>query len=130
MPRRGCVARIGLVMRNNVEDGGGAHKYQRQWQAFRWRRTWLGALLIAEFVAFFPFLILVATIEEDLFSTKNAVFAAALLWGTVYVFTAFRLRKFPCPRCGENFFFGLFDRPRNVLGRRCAKCGLPRYADE
>jgi hypothetical protein len=111
-------------MPNNVEDGG-THKYQRQWEAFRWRRSWLGV-----FAAIFPFVILVATVEKDLFSTNNAALPAFLLWGALNVFTAFRLRRFPCPRCGKNFYFGLFDRPRNVLGRRCANCGLQRYAEE
>ena len=129
LPRCRCVVRISLVMPNNVDDGG-AHKYQRQWQAYRRRRSRLAVLLIAEFMAFFPFLILVATVEKGLFSTNKAVFPATLLWGAVYLFTGSRLRNFPCPRSGKNFFGGYFAKIDNVLGQKCANCGLRRYAEE
>jgi hypothetical protein len=120
---------MSVVMHGNVKDSG-AHRYQSQWQAYRERRTRLGVLVCVEFLTFFPFLILVATIERQLFSTNKMVFPAALLWGALYLFTGPQLRRFPCPRCGENFFGGFFATPRTVLGRTCANCGLRRYEGE
>jgi hypothetical protein len=38
----------------------------------------------------------------------------------------FRLRYWRCPRCGEHFFSKWWYG--NPLARRCAHCGLPKYA--
>ena len=129
LPHCRCVVRISLVMPNTVEDCG-AHRYQSQWQAYRERRTWFGVLICCEFLAVLPFAALVSSGEKRLFSTDKMFVPAFLVWGALCVFTGFRLRRFPCPRCGKNFFFGLFDRPRNVSGQACANCGLRKYAEE
>jgi hypothetical protein len=102
-------------MADNVEDGG-IHKYRRQWQAFRSRRNLIAVLLVAEFLGFLPIVALVASVERRLFSADKMFFPAALLWGALYIFTASRLRNFPCPRCGRNFFGGFFATPETVLG--------------
>ena len=104
-------------------------QYHSQWQAFRKHRNKIALLLAAEFLAFLPFVALVATVERHLFSTGKVAFPAALLWGALYAFTGLRLRTFPCPRCGKNFFGGVFGTG-NVFGRSCANCGLGRYAGE
>jgi predicted RNA-binding Zn-ribbon protein involved in translation (DUF1610 family) len=90
----------------------------------------IAAFLVAEFLGFLPFVALVASIERHLFATNKMFFPAALSWGALYIFTVSRLRKFPCPRCGRNFFGGFLATPETVLARNCANCGLRRYADE
>jgi hypothetical protein len=105
------------------------HQYQSQWQAFRKHRNKIALLLAAEFVAFLPFVALVVSVERHLFSRRNAGFPSALIWGALFAFTGLRLRIFPCPRCGKNFFGGVFGTG-NVFGRSCANCGLRRYAGE
>ncbi len=126
--RAGDVIRISFIMAENVEDSG-EHKYRRQWQAFRSHRNMIAVFLLAEFLGFLPFIALVASVEKHLFSTDKMFFPAALSWGALYIFTASRLRNFPCPRCGKNFFGGFFATPETVLGRNCANCGLRRYAE-
>jgi predicted RNA-binding Zn-ribbon protein involved in translation (DUF1610 family) len=117
------------VMLDNLENSD-PNQYQSQWQAFRRRRNRIAALLFAEFLTFLPFVLLVVTVERRLFSTDKMAFPAAMLWGAVYIFTGSRLRSFPCPRCGKNFFGGIVATSGNVLGRSCANCGLHRYAGE
>jgi hypothetical protein len=82
------------------------HKYQNQWQAYRKRRLLLGALLIAEFIAFLPFVALVKSLGKSLFHTDKMFVPAAIFWGAIYIFTAAQLRRFRCPRCNENFLGG------------------------
>src|SRR5258708_6052964 len=103
-------------------------KYQREWQAYRRRRNRLAVYIAAEFLAFLPFVALVATVERRLFSTGNLAMPAAICWAGLYLFTGSRLRNFPCPRCGRNFFGGFFATPGNVMGRKCANCGLRKFA--
>jgi hypothetical protein len=91
----------------------------------------LGALLCVEFLAFIPFVAFMERALRNVFPTGNSAFmAAVLMFGAVYLFTGSRLRSFPCPRCGENFFGGFFATPGTVLGRSCANCGLRKYDGE
>jgi hypothetical protein len=106
------------------------HKYQNQWQAYRKHQTLLGVLLIAEFLAFVPFVVLVVTLEKSLFQTNKMFLPAAIFWGAIYMFTGAQLRRFSCPRCKENFFGGFFATPTTVMGRSCANCGLRKYEGE
>ena len=90
--------------------------------------------MIAEFLGFIPFVGLVSVASRKLLSGTDLAFTAALLWGMLYLYTGSRLRSFPCPRCGKNFFGGivgdsslLFSRPKAFFGRQCAYCGLEKY---
>ena len=107
--------------------------YHEQWQAYRVRKRNLVLLLIAQFIGLIPFLILVAFIDHKLFAGTSMVMPAALVWGVWYISTAFRLRRFPCPRCGKNFLGNEFDWYRNprayLFGRECFYCGLRKFAD-
>jgi len=103
-------------------------QYRQEWEQYRKHKTKIVVLLIAEFLAFIPFVALVAVAERKLFSTSYLRLPSALLWGTLYLFTVFRLRKFPCPRCGKNFF-GKIGDPQVLFDRKCAYCGLQKYAD-
>jgi hypothetical protein len=110
--------------------------YQHEWEAYRVRKKRLVVLILAEFLGFFPFLALISFIDRKLFSSTSLVFPAAVAWTALYVFTGFRLRVFPCPRCGKNFFAGilhdpadLLTRPKALWGRECVHCGLRKFAD-
>jgi DNA-directed RNA polymerase subunit RPC12/RpoP len=104
--------------------------YQQEWEAYRTRKRNLIVLLIAQFFALIPFLMLVALIDRKLFSATSLVMPAAIAWGLWYLSTIVRLRIFPCPRCGKNFFGG--GSLTGPMGRRtqeCVYCGLHIFAD-
>jgi hypothetical protein len=106
----------------------GEHPYQHQWQAYSARKWRLFVLLCVEFVAFIPFIVFSEKALKYVFPTGDLAFVTAnLVFGTVYIVTATRLRNFPCPRCGKNFFGGFFATPETMLGRSCANCGLRKY---
>jgi hypothetical protein len=116
--------------------GQARNRYQREWEAYRLRKRRLVVLLLAEFLGLFPFLLLVATIDRNAFSSTSLVLPAGLVWGALYMITGYRLRVFPCPRCGKNFFAGithdpadLLTRPKAFLGRECVHCGLHKFAE-
>lgn len=106
------------------------HKYQRQWQAFRRHRNLIVALVIAEFLGFFPFLLLAAVVERSLFKTHGVSFPVVILYGALYAVTGSQLRRFPCPRCGKNFFGGVLATSSTMMGSKCPNCGLRRYEGE
>ena len=92
---------------------------------------WLGVLVCVEFIAFIPFIVFMERLLRHLFPTGDLPFlTASFMFGALYFFTGSRLRRFPCPRCGKNFFGGFFATPRTVLGRNCANCGLRKYDGE
>jgi hypothetical protein len=112
------------------------NRYQHEWEAYRVRKRKLVVCTIAVFLGFFPFLLVVAFIDRKLFSSTSLVFPAAFVWAAFYMFTGSRLRVFPCPRCGKNFFAGIFHdpadlltRPKAFLGRECVHCGLRKFAE-
>ncbi len=113
-----------------------ADGYLEQWQAYRVRKRNLTILLVAQFLGFLPFVTLVAFIARKVFSATSIVMPAACVWGLWYVSTAFRLRIFPCPRCGKNFFGDVFPnwslpflKPRAFFGQECAHCDLRKFAN-
>ena len=122
-----CFVQLQLAQESPVLPKTG--NYQSEWLKFRIRRKSLAMLIFAEFIAPPFFLALAVAVERRLFSTARPTFAAWLLWGGMMLFTVSRLRNFTCPRCGENYFGGLLAT-RNISGRRCANCDLPRYAGE
>ena len=110
--------------------------YKSQWRRYTVRRRWIVACMTVQFLAFIPFVGAVSVVSRRLLSGTDLGLPAALLWGILYLFTGSRLRSFPCPRCGKNFFGGilgdtriLFNKPRAFFGRECVYCGLGKYAD-
>jgi hypothetical protein len=92
---------------------------------------WLGVLVCVEFLAFIPFMAFVEPVLRRVLSDDKMAFLITFsLFAAMYLFTGSRLRSFPCPRCGRNFFGGFFARPGTVLGRNCANCGLSKYDGE
>jgi hypothetical protein len=107
-----------------------ANNYKSGWETYRRRRNRIVLYMVAEFLAFIPFVGLVATVGRLLFATNNLAMPAAWIWGVLYLYTISRLRSFPCPRCGQNFFGGFFAIPGVVLGNKCANCGLRKWAGD
>jgi hypothetical protein len=106
------------------------HQYRRQWQAFRKHHNLIVALILAEFIGFFPFLLLAAAVGRALFKTNGVSFPVVILYGALYAVTGAQLRRFPCPRCGRNFFGAVLATFETMMGRKCPNCGLRRYEGE
>lgn len=72
-----------------------------------------------------------------LWNVVNSVWAMVLLslgWVVAIVtlfLTLMKIAYWLCPRCGKEFHGrrGTFNRLSNPLARRCAHCGLPKWAD-
>lgn len=101
--------------------------------AFRKRKRGLTLLMGIQFFGFLPFVALVALLDRKAWSSTALVTPAVFAWLSWWASTVFRLRRAHCPRCGSNFYGGVFPhpsiaiRPRVILGLRCAYCGLRRY---
>jgi hypothetical protein len=100
--------------------------YHLEWKRYRKRRNLIALYLVLEFLGCLPFVVLVASAERKLFGTTNLTIPAALIWGAICLFTVLRLGNFPCPRCSNNFFGGVFAKHWNLSARNCASCGLER----
>ena len=130
-PAKGPEAnRISFVMLDNKKVSG-AHQYKGQWQAFRKRQARLFGLLVIEFAALIPCVAIVDAIVKRLLPVDRLAFVPAfVLFGAVYVITLTRLRSFPCPRCGKNFYGGFLATSKTVWARNCANCGLLKFERE
>jgi len=94
------------------------------WNEFRfWNRLGIGL-----FVLFIPALYAVGLVIEGTTLFPFVLFFVAGLWVAVLIFTVFRIRAFPCPRCQQPFAVPYFLGP-NTLGRKCAHCGLALYSE-
>jgi len=47
------------------------------------------------------------------------------VWATVWGWSAFRIVRWPCPRCAQPWLSG--QEPQLRSSRRCANCGLGLY---
>jgi ribosomal protein L37E len=102
--------------------------YENAWREYRRiNRRFVLALL-----ACFPLNIFMMYFGEKLFHTFDAFFVFAFSWVGLINYYAIRKMLWRCPRCGKRFafwgWFPFFGMP--TLERRCAHCGLPRYAKE
>jgi hypothetical protein len=110
--------------------------YSMEWKVYLARKRKLVRLLLAELLAFFPSLFLIAFLERRPSSSTSLMRLAIYAWAAIWVITAFRLRFFPCPRCAKNFFGGFFfdvgmllKSPTAFFGLKCAHCGLRKFAN-
>jgi hypothetical protein len=110
-------------------------KNQSELRGYRVRRTWIVVLIIIEFLGFIPILgifRLLPHIGKDFWPI------AAIMWGTLYLFTALHLRSLHCPRCGKKYFgdfsalFGGYVAPGqrySVFKKECINCGLGKNSN-
>jgi hypothetical protein len=107
-----------------------ANNYQQEWDAYRLRKRNLVVLLVAQFFGLIPFVMLVALVNRKLSSTTSLVMPAAIAWCLWYLSTIVRLRIFPCPRRGENFFGGgSLTESMGRSSRECVYCGSRIFSD-
>jgi hypothetical protein len=103
--------------------------YTAAWRDFRKRRLifWITCLggVLGVFVLFIgiglPIAALIGINAEDYF-----FFPLAAAWMLASVITSLRVSWFGCPRCGQWFFSTWWYH--NPLARKCAHCGLPKWA--
>lgn len=98
--------------------------YAHAWRAYR-RRNRLAWLLLIGYV---PVLWLVALVAGTGEGRGDFIFGVtAIIWAAVWIVTSFRLGRFRCPRCKQDFFH---KWPRqNGFARRCLHCGLRKWAN-
>jgi hypothetical protein len=83
--------------------------------------------MLVAFVAYVPVVFGVGLLSAHLFSTFTPAFVLALAWMAFLIIASNLSLRFPCPRCGKCFFAKWWYR--KGFARRCAHCGLPKYAD-
>jgi predicted RNA-binding Zn-ribbon protein involved in translation (DUF1610 family) len=100
--------------------------FESAWKVYRSRnRLAIGLLVLG-----FPCAIAIASGVTLLAGSFNApAFVVWIaLWCTTWGIAAFRVSRWPCPRCGRPWLAG--QEPRIGGRRACASCGLGLYEDD
>jgi hypothetical protein len=98
-------------------------KYPEQWIEYRRRHLVASIGLVAGFPA-----VVAIAIAIKLLGVENptAAFAVlAIIWAGLWGWSAFRVVRFPCPRCGQPFLAN--QEPQFQATRCCSNCGLGLY---
>ena len=95
------------------------------WQSYR-SRNWLAAGLL---VGGLPGAVLVVIGAKVAFHLASDLFllAVILLWCIAWGWAAFRVARWPCPRCGTAWLSN--QEARLGAARKCATCGLGLYEE-
>jgi hypothetical protein len=104
--------------------------YAQEWLNYKRRRNqllivWLGlpfVLLALMLVAPTPMLL------GTSWGWRLAQAIPDLLGMALSVVVYWRLRAWPCPRCGKRFFANSERRGLGILTRWCGECGLRKYS--
>ena len=103
--------------------------YHQRWLEYRRLRN----QVVFATLSIFPLALIFSLIGDLIPKAQFAMYLASALvvgWlGTAYI-TGARANVFLCPRCGEKFAQQWWYRGSVVFARRCAHCGLPKYANE
>jgi ribosomal protein S27AE len=97
--------------------------YPKQWIEYR-RRHLVASIGL---VAGLPTVVAVAVTARSL-GVENPTFVfviLAVIWVGLWGWSAFRVIRFPCPRCGLPFLAN--QEPQYQATRSCSKCGLGLY---
>ncbi len=99
--------------------------YKEKWSIYR-RKS--GAAMVVLILGL-PFIAILCAFLQWFFDVDlRMVFPFfAALWAVLWGFLAYRLVRFPCPRCNAPFL--LNQNPEFNLKRACTKCGLKLYED-
>ena|SRR2546430_16039540 len=99
--------------------------YRKQWHQYR--RLWIYSFVIL--LAFVPVGVLAIEGSARLFHTESWGFVVVILWAIFWIFSGFRVCAWRCPQCGK-VYIGKWWFGNAFLFRKCAYCGLPKYADK
>lgn len=99
--------------------------YKLQWRVYRWRH-WAATfgLVLGLPVAVFMAISLREIISQD---SGLLVLGTVLPWLALWAWLAFRVVRFPCPRCGIPFLAN--QEPKMKKNRVCSRCGLKLYQE-
>jgi hypothetical protein len=97
--------------------------YGEKWRAYRRQNRLVTALLVMGL----PAIVLLCVLVRWQFGFEmNLAFPLlAASWAVCWGYCAFKLIRFPCPRCGNAFLRS--QKPEMQLQRRCPHCGLKLY---
>lgn len=100
-----------------------AVQYAKQWRDYR-NRHWAATLgIVLGMPALIPLAIGIKALTRQ---EPYLVFPeVAVPWLAIWAVLAFRVARFPCPRCQSNFFANQVWDIRGT--RHCNKCGLKLY---
>ena len=101
--------------------------YKRQWRKYR-RRHWAATLGL---VLGFPGSVLIAIGLRKITGQDPGllVVATVLPWLAFWTWLAFRVARFPCPRCGVPFLANQESDTEMKKSGVCSKCGLKLYQE-
>ncbi|HKN62366.1 MAG TPA: hypothetical protein VJW93_14390 [Candidatus Acidoferrales bacterium] len=106
--------------------------YQSSWQQYRRLRKNARYSLIAFGISFVALGVAMRTAERHLSETTQAALSIGFLIALVALmiiggYHDWKLRRWPCPRCGRAFR-GFWAVP--WMPKRCVYCGLPRWTED
>jgi hypothetical protein len=127
-----------VALRENVTDIVPAtptqtvSAYQTSWQEYRRLRKNAKYSLIALGISFVALVVVVGTAEHYLPGAAQAALSIGFLiaWVALMIIGGYhdwKLRRWPCPRCGRAFR-GFWALP--WMPKRCVYCGLPRWTED
>ena len=102
--------------------------YSQAWDRYRSRRNRF--IIVA--CSIVPGLVLLRVMDwlvpnVAVSSVASAVLVLGWFFGTII--TSYQAQYCPCPRCGKQFSSTGWYHKGMVFARRCAHCGLPKYAN-
>lgn len=102
-----------------------AGPYSESWRRHRrWYLTSLGM-----FVGYLPVFATIGMAFPGLISNDWVIFPLFAIYAITWISVTNVARRWPCPRCGERFFGGLWlPQLPMLLVRSCRSCGLPKNA--
>ncbi len=98
--------------------------YESNWKEYK-KLRWIFWLI---FLTYVPGVLAISFPLMWLLKSDIPFYIVALCWMVMFVVTRWRLSRWHCPRCGRWFF----AKPRfnNLFTRKCAYCGLKKWATE
>jgi uncharacterized membrane protein (DUF485 family) len=101
--------------------------YTETWRTYRRRRNRHIFILVSIFIVLPIFAVLGRLLhKEEVFSAIAGLLALA--WFVAVVVTSYQVQYLRCPRCGKQFSSKWWYHMGMAFVRRCAHCGLPKYA--
>src|SRR6266852_2805268 len=102
--------------------------YSQAWEQYRHRRNRLIIVGLSIFPGWLLFRAAAWFFRGGVvLSTAWGVFILSWFFGTII--TSYQAQYCPCPRCGKQFSSRGWHHQGMAFARRCAHCGLPKYAN-